>query len=267
MGRIKTVGAGIGGRRLMAGLAAVGLALWMSASGPAVAAEGAGYEKRSWSFYGIFGTYDRASMQRGFQVYVEVCAACHGLKRIAFRNLVNIGFNEAEAKAIAADYEIEDGPDQEGEMFTRPGRLADYFVSPFANDNAARASNNGALPPDLSLISKARKGGPDYLYALLVGYTEPPGGEELPDGMYHSLVFPGGQIAMPPPLFADAVEYADGTSATVPRMAEDLSHFLVWTAETKLEERKRLGLKVMIVLIILAGLLYAVKKRVWADLH
>ncbi len=264
MSRANTMGTG---RRLGAGLAAVGLAVWISASGPAIAAEGASYEKRDWSFYGIFGTYERAPLQRGFQVYVEVCAACHGLKRIAFRNLVDIGFSDAEAKAIAAEYEIEDGPDQEGEMFTRSGRLSDYFVPPFANDNAARASNNGALPPDLSLITKARGGGPDYVYALLVGYTDPPGGEELPDGMSHNLAFPGHQIAMPPPLSADAVEYADGTSATVAQMAEDLSHFLAWTAEPKLEERKRLGLKVMIVMIILAGLLYAVKRRVWADLH
>ena len=246
---------------------AFSIALWLGAGSTAQAAEGAQFESRSWSFYGLFGTYDRGALQRGFQVYAEVCSACHGLNRIAFRNLIDLGFSDAEAKAIAASYEVEDGPDAEGEMFFRPGRLADRFVPPFANDNAARASNNGALPPDLSLIIKARQGSPDYLYALLVGYADPPGGEELADGMSYNLAFPGHQIAMPPPLFADGVEFADGTSATVAQMADDVSHFLAWTSETKLEERKRLGLKVMIFLIIMTALLYAVKRRVWSDQH
>ena len=249
------------------GTTLIAIVLGTSIALPSNATESAQYEKRSWSFYGVLGTYDRASLQRGLQVYTEVCAACHGLKRVAFRNLLDLGFTEEEAKAIAASYDVSDGPNEEGDMYTRPGRLSDYFVSPFPNDNAARASNNGSLPPDLSLITKSRTGGPDYLYSLLIGYSDPPEGENLLEGMSYNSAFPGHQIAMPPPLISDAVTYTDGTNATIPQMSQDITQFLSWAAEGKLEERKRLGLKVMIFLIILTGLLYAVKRRVWSGLH
>jgi len=176
--------------------------------------------------------------------------------------------NADEIKAIAGEFEVTDGPNDDGDMFTRPARPADRFASPFENVQAARASNNGALPPDLSLITKARKGGGDYIYALLSGYAEePPADFELADGMYYNKVFPGHQIAMNPPLGDDAVEYTDGTKATTAQMAKDVTTFLVWAAEPEMEERKRLGIKVMLFLIVLTGLLYALKRKIWSDLH
>ena len=239
----------------------------LALAGAASAAETADFDSHEWSFYGIFGTYDRAAVQRGYQVYSENCSSCHGLKLVAYRGLVAIGFSEAEVKAIAAQFDVTDGPDEEGEMFDRPGRPSDRFVSPFANDNAARSANGGALPPDLSLIVKARPRGPDYVYALLNGYAEVPADHEVADGMSYNPVFPGGEIAMPPPLFEDGVEYADGTAATIPQMAEDVVSFLHWAAEPTLEERKRVGIKVMLFLIILSGLFIAVKQKVWRDVH
>jgi cytochrome c1 len=180
---------------------------------------------------------------------------------------MEIGIGEEEVKAIAAEYLVTDGPDENGEMFDRPATPADRFVSPFPNDNAARASNNGALPPDLSLIAKARIGGPDYLHALLIGYEEAPAGVEVREGLYYNKFFPGHQIAMPPPLFEDGVEYPDGTPATVEQMAEDVTHFLAWAAEPNLEARHRTGVKVILFLLALTALAYAVKRKVWADVH
>ncbi len=240
-----------------AAIVAVGLA------GSALAAGGA-YEKQPWSFNGVFGAFDKGALQRGFQVYQEVCAGCHGLEYIAFRNLTELGLSEDQVKAIAAEFEVEDGPDDEGEMFTRPAILSDILPAPFANDNAARASNNGALPPDLSLMAKARTGGPDYLHALLTGYEDAPDDVVLNEGMSYNLYFRGNQIAMPPPLDDDAVEYTDGTAATVEQMSADVSHFLMWAAEPKLEVRKRMGLKVMLFLLVLTALLYASKRKVWS---
>ena len=243
------------------------------------AAEQADFDSRDWSFYGIFGHYDRAAAQRGYQVYSESCSSCHGLRLVAYRDLRALqapakegelpdeGFSEAQVKAIAAEFEVTDGPDADGEMFERPARPSDRFVSPFANDNAARAANNGALPPDLSLIVKTRARGPDYVYALLTGYADAPDDHPVAEGMNYNPVFAGGEIAMPPPLFEDAVEYLDGTPATVERMAEDVVTFLYWAAEPKLEERKRVGIKVMLFLIILSGLFIAVKQKVWRDAH
>jgi len=221
---------------------------------------------QDWTFDGHFGTFDRAQLQRGFQVYKEVCAACHGLKYIRYRDLAGIGFNEAEIKALAADALITDGPNDEGEMFDRPGKPFDAIPSPFPNDQAAAAANNGAMPHDLSLMAKARTGGPDYLYALLTGYDEPPEGFEMMPGLYYNRYFEGYQIAMPPPFFDGQVDYADGTEATVSQMSKDVSAFMMWTAEPKLEERKRTGVRVVLFLLILAGLFYASKKRVWAKL-
>lgn len=222
---------------------------------------------QDWSFQGMFGTFDRGALQRGFQVYNEVCAACHSLRLVAYRNLADIGFTEDQIKTIAADKEVQDGPNEEGEMFDRPARATDRFVNPFPNDNAARAANNGALPPDLSLMIKARKNGANYMYALMTGYKEPPVGTTLPEGMAYNVYFPGSQIAMPNPLSEDGVEYADKTKATVAQMSSDVTTFLAWAAEPELEARKRLGIKVLLFLVVLSGLLYAVKRRVWADLH
>ncbi|MCH9011991.1 MAG: cytochrome c1 [Proteobacteria bacterium] len=236
-------------------------------SGTALAAEGKELPERDWSFSGIFGQFDRGAMRHGLQVYREVCSGCHGLRFIAFRNLEALGYGEDEIKAIAADYSIVDGPNEEGEMFERPGRPSDRFPSPFPNDKAAAANNNGAVPPDLSLIVKARTGGADYVHGLLTGYAGPPEGLEILEGQNYNLYFPGNVTAMAPPLFEDAVEYGDGTPATVERMATDVATFLAWTAEPEMEERKSMGIGVMLFLLVFTGVLYAVKRKVWADLH
>ena len=248
---------------VLAGLAAAALGLLANAEG----AEAPAPESQNWSFSGIFGTFDRAARQRGFQVFKELCAACHSVGLLSYRNLSALGFSAAEVKAIAAEYELTDGPNDDGEMFQRPARPSDKFVPPFANEKAARAANNGAYPPDLSLITKARPRGVDYLYALLTGYAEAPEGVELPEGMYYNLYFPRHQIAMPPPLTDDAVTFADGTPATVPQMAGDVTTFLAWVAEPEMEERKRLGIKVILFLLVLTGLFYALKRKVWSDVH
>ena len=252
-------------RKLSIGVAAA--LLFGLQSGAALAAEGKELPERDWSFSGIFGQYDRGAMQRGLQVYREVCSGCHGLRFIAFRNLAALGYGEDEVKAIAAEYSIVDGPDEEGEMFERPGRPSDRFPSPFPNDKAAAASNNGAVPPDLSLIVKARTGGADYIHALLTGYTEPPEDLEILEEQSYNLYFPGNVTAMAEPLFEDAVEYGDGTPATLEQMATDVSTFLAWAAEPEMEERKSMGIGVMLFLLVFTGVLYAAKRKVWADLH
>ena len=257
-------------RKIVIGFAVGALMTGITAAPAAAATESPSPPGLSWSFDGPFGTFDRGALQRGFQVYKEVCAACHAMKLLAYRNLADPGgpgFSAAEVKAIAAEVEVTDGPNDDGEMFERPGLPSDRFKSPFPNDKAARVANNGSLPPDLSLIAKARKGGPDYLHAILSGYEDPPSGFQLADGMQYNKYFPGHQIAMAAPLSDDRVEYADGTKATVDQMARDVSEFLMWTAEPKLEDRKRLGLKVVLFLLLLTGLFYAAKRKVWADLH
>lgn len=220
-----------------------------------------------WHHSGPFGTYDRAQVQRGFQVYAEVCSSCHGLKYIAYRNLMEIGFSEAQAKAIAAEKTVEDGPNADGDMFDRPARLSDKIPSPFANANAAKASNGGAYPIDLSLAAKARVGGEDYIYSLLSGYSDDSHGHTCSSGTYYNPYFPGGCLAMPAPLADDLIEYVDGTPATTEQMSRDVAAFLTWTAEPKMEERKTMGFKVIVFLIIMAGLLYAAKRRIWSRLH
>ncbi|MGY9002594.1 MAG: cytochrome c1 [Rhodospirillales bacterium] len=223
---------------------------------------------QKWSFSGIFGTYDRAQLRRGFKVYKEVCSACHSLNLVAYRNLMDIGFSEEEVKAIASENEYKDGPNDDGEMFDRPGKPSDRFKAPFANEQAARASNNGANPPDLSLMVKARLRGPDYLYGLLTGYKEvPPKGVTLPEGMSYNTYYPGQQIAMAQPLSDEAVEYKDGTKPTLDQHSRDIVTFLAWTASPELEERKRLGIKVLLFLLVLTGMLFALKRRIWSDLH
>ena len=213
-------------------------------TGAALASEGGHIEQQEWSFSGAFGTFDRAALQRGYQVYKEVCASCHSMKFMSYRNLQDIGFSEAEVKAIAAQYEVPT-IDDAGDETTRKAMPSDRFHSPFANENAARAANGGALPPDLSLMAKARHDGPNYIYALMTGYHEAPAGFVLPAGKEYNTAFAGNAIGMPKPLNDDQVTNADGTPATVSQMAHDVATFLMWAAEPKLEDRKRAGVKVM----------------------
>lgn len=220
-----------------------------------------------WHFDGMFGTFDRSAMQRGLKVYREVCAACHSLKRVYYRNLEDLGYNENQVKNIAAEYTVTDGPDDEGEMFDRPARPSDAFVSPYPNDNVAKASNNGALPPDLSLITKARPHGSDYVYAVLTGYEDPPDDTSLLEGQYWNTYMPGHVIAMAPPLSDGMVAYEDESPETVEQYASDLVNFLVWAADPYLEERKRIGIKVLIFLIVFAGVMYGLKRKIWSDVH
>jgi ubiquinol-cytochrome c reductase cytochrome c1 subunit len=224
--------------------------------------------KQTWGFVGAFGTFDRASAQRGFQVYNEVCSACHGMKYMAYRNLAGIGLSAEQIKAIAASKTVPGDLDDEGKPTTRPGLPSDAFVSPFPNDKAARYANNGALPPDQSLLVRAREGGPDYIYALVgLGYVDPPANVKVPDGSYYNKYFLGHNIHMPPPLSDGAVTYADGTKATVPQMAHDVTTFLTYAANPDMEERKRLGVRVAGFLVLLTGVTYGVKKKIWKDVH
>ena len=247
------------------GLALIAVSAVTLAANVASASEGPELEHANWSFDGPFGTYNRAELQRGFQIYKEVCSACHSLKRIAFRDLGDLGFNKAEVKALAAGYQVTDGPNKEGDMFQRPAKPSDHIPGPFPNEEAARAANGGALPPDLSLVAKSREGGPDYIHGILTGFIDPPAGFVMVPGKFYNRVFPGHNISMPPPLSADQVEYADGTKATLDQEAHDVSAFLMWAAEPKLEQRHELGLKVMIYMGLFTILLYFVKKKVWAD--
>lgn len=219
-----------------------------------------------WSFQGVFGSYDKAALQRGLQVYEGVCASCHSLDLINFRNLADLGFTVDEIKAIAGAYTVEDGPNAEGEFFERAAIPADPFPNPFPNVQAAAASNGGKAPPDLSLMAKARVGGPDYIKALLVGYEDAPDGFDVGQGNYNRY-FPGYVIAMANPLYDEAVEYSDGTPATVDQMAGDVAHFLMWAAEPKLEARKGTGVFVMIFLFCFTLVMYAAKRKAWASIH
>ena len=223
--------------------------------------------KQKWPFNGIFGRFDESSLQRGFQVYREVCAACHGIRHISFRDLKGIGYSSDEIKVIAAEYQLVDGPDDEGEMFERDARPSDKFVGPYENDKIARLANNGAYPPDLSLIVKARADGANYLYSLLNGYKEFPENFEASEGMYYNEFYPGNQIAMPSPLMDDIVEYSDGTEASQSQIAKDVTSFLAWTAEPELEERKSLGVKTLFFLILITIMLLGVKRKIWKDVE
>jgi ubiquinol-cytochrome c reductase cytochrome b/c1 subunit len=243
---------------------------------------------QKWSFAGPMGKYDRGTLQRGLKVYKEVCANCHGLSYIAFRNLADPdgpGYSPAQAAALASEYKIKDGPNDQGDMFERPGRPADYFPSPFPNDQAARAANGGGLPPDLSLITKARsyergfpwfiidfftqfqEQGPNYVSAILLGFDKKPAGVTLPEGTYYNKYFPGHAIKMPQPLTKGQVTYDDGSPATLEQYSKDVTTFLMWAAEPHMEARKQLGLQVFVFLVIFTLLLYFTKKKVWADAH
>ncbi len=222
---------------------------------------------QEWTFSGPFGTYDKAALQRGYKIYREVCANCHAMKRVYFRNLEALGYNEAQIKQIASEYTVEDGPDDEGEMFDRDALPSDAFVSPFPNEQAAKAANGGSLPPDLSLITKARGNGSNYISALMTGFTDAPNGEELSDGQYWNTYFPGHKLSMAPPLMNGLVEYEDGTPELTWQYANDIAHFLTWAADPHMEERKATGVKVILYLMILAGIMLAVKRKVWSKLH
>ena len=223
--------------------------------------------KNDWSFEGIFGTFDRSSLQRGYQVYQEVCSGCHSVQHLSYRNLSEKGgpeFSTEEAKAIAAQFVITDGPNEDGEMFTRPGRLSDKFVNPFPHVKAAAAANGGAYPPDMSVLAKARKGGAAYIYSLLMGYEEAPAGYELDDGVYYNTYMPGHKIMMAEPISEGVVEYADGTETTKAQIAKDVTTFLVWAADPHLEARHKMGFKVFFYLIILLTMVYLSKQKVWS---
>jgi cytochrome c1 len=252
--------------------------------GAAFAQEAEAPPRQHWSFHGPFGTYDPAQLQRGFKIYREVCSTCHSIKLLAFRNLADPGgpgFTAAQAATIAATFQVTDGPNDQGQMYQRPGKIADHFPPPFANDQAARAALGGKLPPDMSVLAKARsyesgfpwfivdafteyqEDGPDYIHAILNGYADAPSGFALPPGGQYNKYFPGGAIGMPKPLSDGQVEYTDGTPATVDQYGRDVAAFLMWAAEPTLDARKRLGFQVMIFLIVFTGLLYFTKKRVW----
>ena len=223
-----------------------------------------------WSFKGFFGKFDRGSLQRGYQVYTEVCASCHSMKYLSYRNLAEEGgpeFTQEQAKAIASNFEVEDGPNSDGEMFTRPAKPSDKFVKPYQNIQEAIVSNGGAYPPDMSVLVKARSGGADYVYSLLLGYDDPPSNIQLDDGVYYNTYMPGNKIMMPNPLSEDLIEYNDGTKATNEQMAKDVVTFLAWAAEPHLEERHRIGFKAIIYLIILTLLAYFSMKRLWSRIE
>lgn len=220
----------------------------------------------AWSFSGPFGTYDQAALQRGFLIYQRVCSACHSLKELYYRNLEGIGLSEEQVQAVAASVQVPTLNDN-GQPTTRPGRPSDHFKSPFPNDLAARAANNGALPPDQSVLVLARPGGPDYVYGILTGYEPPPPGTNMQPGLYYNKYFPGHQIAMPQPLRDNTVEYTDGTKPTLDQEAHDVASFLAWAAMPELDTRKQMGVRVFLYLLFLTGLTYAVKRKLWADVH
>ena len=283
--------------RILSVLAAAGLVL-AGATGFAAAQEEGGHSEaepthfpinkpheEDWTFAGPFGTYDRGQLQRGLKIYKEVCSACHSMELVAFRSLADLGYSEAQVKAFAAEYTVQDGPNADGEMFERPGIPSDHFPSPFPNVEAAAAPNNGAAPPDFSLIAKARgvergfptfifdiftqyaEGGPDYIHALLTGYDhEPPAGMTIAEGTYYNPYFIAGKsLAMAPPLSDDQVTYDDGSPQTVDQYARDVAAFLMWAAEPHMEQRKQTGFQVMVFLVLFAGLVYLTKRKVWSS--
>jgi len=222
--------------------------------------------KLNWSHNGIFDSLDHASIRRGYQVYKEVCSSCHSLRFLAFRNLVGVTHTEAEAKAIAEEFDIEDGPDGTGEMFMRPGKLSDYFPNPFPNEAAAAAANNGAHPPDLSFITLARHGGESYIYHLLNGYCDAPAGINLREGQYFNPYFHGGAIGMPPPISNQVVEFEDGTPATQSQIAKDVCTFLTWASTPEHDARKRMAVKGVMMFSMLIGMSWYMKRHKWSVL-
>lgn len=252
--------------RAAAAAAALAGALALAAA-PCFAQEVA-LPRQQWSFDGVFGTYDKAAMQRGFQVYKQICSACHPVTHLYFRDLAALGYTVDQIKAIAASYQVTDGPNDQGQMYQRAGRPSDPIPGPFPNEQAARAANGGALPPDLSMIVKARDGGPDYVFGILTGFKDqPPAGFTLASGKFYNEYFAGHQISMPPPLSEGAVTFADGTKASVPQMAHDVVTFLSWASEPNLDDRHRIGVRVFLFLIVGVGIFYAAKRKIWSAVH
>jgi ubiquinol-cytochrome c reductase cytochrome c1 subunit len=249
-------------RSVLAGAFAAGLLLAV----PAMAQESE-MPNEKWSFEKLFGTFDLAAAQRGFQIYSNVCANCHSMEMLHYRDLSGIGLNANEIKAIAAGITVPSGLDDQGSPKDGPATPASQFKSPFANEKMARSANNGALPPDLSLIVNAREGGPNYVYGVLTGYAEAPAGFKMQDGMNYNKMFAGHQIAMPQPLQDGSVEYTDGTPTTINQEAHDVVTFLSWAANPELVERKQIGVRVILFLVFMTGITYAVKRRVWSDVH
>jgi ubiquinol-cytochrome c reductase cytochrome c1 subunit len=237
------------------------------AATPALAQEAPTPPHQNWSFDGPFGTFDLAAAQRGFQVYSEVCSVCHSMQYLHYRDLAGIGLTDGQIKAIAAAVTVPHGLDDQGSPKEGPATPADAFRSPYPNEQANRAAHNGALPPDLSLMVNAREGHGDYIYSILTGYADPPPGMQMQDGMNYNKMFIGHQIAMPPPLTDGRVTYADGTTATVEQMSRDVVTFLSWAANPEMVQRKQIGWRVVLYLLLLTGLTYAVKRKVWADVH
>jgi ubiquinol-cytochrome c reductase cytochrome c1 subunit len=226
--------------------------------------------KTNWSFKGLFGKFDRGSLQRGYQVYTEVCSSCHSMKYVSFRNLAESGgpeFTEEQVKAIVASFEVIDGPNNDGEMLPRPAKLSDKFVNPYENVKAAQAANGGAYPPDMSVLAKARSGGVDYIYSVLLGYEPPPSGVTLDDGVYYNKYMYGNNIKMAKPLSDNLIEYSDGTVASEEQMAKDVATFLMWAAEPHLEARHKMGFKAILYLIILTILVYFSMKKIWSRIE
>ena len=279
-------------KTILKGLAALGIGMCV-ASGAQAAEEGETPHyplkkpvPQEWSFSGPFGTFDKAQLQRGLKVYREACAACHSLSLVPFRNLEALGYSDEQVRALAAEYEVEDGPDANGDMFTRAGVPSDYFPSPYPNPETAAASNNGAVPPDFSLIAKARavergfptfvfdiftqytESGPDYIYNLLTGYEEEvPENVDVQPGTYYNPHFLSGAVlAMPQPIFDEQVTYDDGSPMTVDQYARDITAFLMWAAEPHLEARKRTGFNVMVFLVLFGALVYLTKRKVWSQI-
>ncbi|XP_008569925.1 PREDICTED: cytochrome c1, heme protein, mitochondrial [Galeopterus variegatus] len=219
-----------------------------------------------WSHRGLLSSLDHTSIRRGFQVYKQVCSSCHSMDYMAYRHLVGVCYTEDEAKALAEEVEVQDGPNDDGEMFMRPGKLSDYFPKPYPNPEAARAANNGALPPDLSYIVRARHGGEDYVFSLLTGYCDPPTGVSLREGLYFNPYFPGQAIGMAPPIYTDVLEFDDGTPATMSQVAKDVCTFLRWASEPEHDHRKRMGLKMLMMMTLLVPLTYAMKRHKWSVL-
>ena len=243
------------------------ISFFILATAHSLSAEKVDYLKTDWSFKGLFGKFDRGSLQRGYQVYTEVCAACHSMKYLSYRNLAEKGgpeFPIIQAKAIAASFEVVDGPNADGEMFTRPAKLSDKFVMPYENEKAAQAANGGAYPPDMSVLVKARGGGVDYIYSLLQGYEDAPSGVTLDEGVHYNKYMYGNKIKMSAPLSDGIIEYGDGTVASVEQMSKDVTTFLMWAAEPHLEARHRMGFKAIIYLIILTVLVYFSMKKIWS---
>ena len=248
-------------------IAATSASLLASAPARAQQAEAPTPPPQHWSFSGLFGTYDLAAAQRGFQIYESVCSNCHSMNLLHYRDLAGIGLSPDQIKAVAAAVQVPSGLNDAGEPITGPGLPSSTFKAPFPNEKAARNAMNGALPPDQSLLVNAREDGPNYIYAILTGYTDPPPGFKLQSGMNYNKYFPGHQIAMPQPLQADQVEYTDGTKPTLDQEAHDVVTFLTWASNPEMVQRKQIGVRVVLFLALMTGLTYAVKRKVWADQH